>query len=106
MGKDQLAGRLQEEGSRKAAEPEARKPDRHEAQAMGKFWEIGPGSLRSSVRREPRVRPGAEPKARVDHQTLRSRGGAVREVPRSENGTSVRKQEETSPPRTESARSV
>ena len=66
MGKDQLARRLQEEGSRKAAEP----------------------------------------KARADHQTLRSQGSAEREVHRSENGTSVRKQEETSLLRTGSARSV
>ena len=63
--------------------------------------EIGPASLRSSVRRERRARPGAEPKARVDHRTLRSRRGAVRQVPRSENGASVRKQEEA---RVENAR--
>ena len=106
MGKDQLAGRLQEEDSRKAAEPEARRPDRHEAQAVGKFLEIGPVSLRSLVQREPKARPGAEPKARADHQTLRNRGSAVKGVPRSESGTSVRKQEETSLLRTGSARSV
>ena len=80
--------------------------DRRGAQTAGEFLEIGPASLRSSVQRERRARPGAEPKARVDHRTLRSRRDAVKRAPRSENGASERKQEEALPQSMGSARSV
>ena len=78
MGKDPSAGRLREEGSRKATEPEARTATGQGARAAGKVWETGQVSLRSSTFQERRFRPEAEPKARQDLPRPQSRRSGVR----------------------------
>ena len=90
VGKDPTAGRLQEVGSRKATEPEARTATSQGAQAAAKVkailaQETGRVLLPSSTHQAHRPHPEAELVAHRDRPRPQNRRDGARPVRRSED---------------------